>query len=160
MAQVFTTCENLSISGAGGFSSKAFILTPLLQRKTIWLTTTKSEQENVHRNLEFWKGGSVESFKLLKQGDIRFSSDVQRLNAIHIMERISKLMSKNGYVLVMRYEDLFIKVPTKKGVKEHIVKVSKGDSVEPVEFFQKLIAIKFILPSTVIELMILILMFL
>ncbi len=82
----------------------------------------------------------MENLELLKQGDLRFSTDVERLNAIHVMDRISKLLEGKGYTLVMKYEDLFKKVPNKKIVKELTTSVKIGDEIDSVEFFQRLIA--------------------
>lgn len=141
LRELFATATHLSISGAGNFSSKAFIFSSLPRKneKVVWLTTTASEQENVHRSLEFWGTVPTENFELLKTGDRQFNTDVDRLNDIHIMGHISKLMEKDPYTLVIKHEDLFTNVPKKKDVKELTRKVSIGDKVEPVDFFEELI---------------------
>lgn len=141
-ANIFNKCENLSISGAGNFSSKAFIFSsiPIKKRRVIWLTTTKTEQESVSRNLAFWGGVDTESFELLKHGaDMRFSTDVDRLNDVHVMDRISKLMCEGPYILTVRYEDLLQKVPKRDLVEKLVIKVKIGDEIDLVDFFQRLI---------------------
>lgn len=141
LANIFEKCKDLSISGAGNFSSKAFIFTslPLNKQHVVWLTTTKSEQDSINRNLAFWGAMDVDNFELLKQGDLRFNSDVERMNNIHIMDRLSRLLDAGPYTLVIRYEDLFQKVPKKELVKELTVDIKIGDEVDTVEFFHKLI---------------------
>ncbi|MBT6068591.1 transcription-repair coupling factor [Candidatus Peregrinibacteria bacterium] len=141
LKEIFEPTGNLSVSGAGNFSSKAFIFCSLPRggQKVIWLTTTGGQQENVHRSLVFWGGVKTDNLELLKQGDRQFNTDVTRLNDVHIMERISKLMGGEAYNLVVKYEDLFLKVPKKKDVESLTETVKINEELEPVEFFERLI---------------------
>ena len=141
LAEVFNTCQSLSISGAGNVSSKTFIFSklPLGDEKIIWLTTTSQDQEAVHRALNFWAEGDIENFQLLKAKDAQFNKEVARQNELATMEKIARLMEKGRYVLTVRYEDLFEKFPKKQKVKEAIITLKKGDEIDPLDFFQRLI---------------------
>lgn len=140
LVDIFRNNKNISFSGAGNSSSKAFVFSkfPLKNEKVIWLSTTKQDQEAVFRSLEFWKGDLVEKFDQIQQKESQFNKDVIRRNKLNIMKIVAKLLSDEQFVITMKYEDIFTHFPKKKNVEENIVKVAKGERIDAINLLQTL----------------------
>lgn len=127
----------LSLSGAGNFSSKSFLVSDLLRenpslKKVLWVSATDQEREHVVRSISMW--GDTEVFDLVRELD-------KKKNLIHRMEMISLIQAPNRPAFfAVTYEDLFEPFPNWKEVSEKTIHVKKGDSHDSLSFFEQLIA--------------------
>ena len=129
---------NLSISGAGNFSSKAFILADIFRESQnwpiVWVVNDKAEQESVGRSCEEWFKDKPEVLK------IDPSLDSEKEAKLHFLFALKSLINKENKIIIGCYADLMRKMPNRKELEARTIKITKGQKVSAVEVFEKLIA--------------------
>jgi len=129
---------NLSISGAGNFSSKAFILADIFRGSQhwpiVWVVNDKAEQESVGRSCEEWFKDKPEVLK------IDPSLDSEKEAKLHFLFALKSLINKENKIIIGCYADLMRKMPNRKELEVRTIKITKGQKVSAVEVFEKLIA--------------------
>jgi transcription-repair coupling factor len=134
-----------SVSGSGNTSSKCFLIADLMRevkdlRQILWLTSEHQHQENTARDLSMWGDVPVHRFEL-EENPIR-DSEIIRTNRVKLMEFVSAIMDPNrSMFFVVSYKDLFRLYPAKDVVERGVFSIQKKQSIDPVEFFEKLINI-------------------
>ncbi len=132
-----------SISGVGNFSSKAFLITDLLRESkdihnVLWISSDHQQKEHVARNAELWGDTAVYDFEY-EENPIR-DKGIERRNHVRVMEMISLIHDhKRESFFVIQYKDLFRKFPNPRFVEQGKIEVKKGEEIDPMQFFEKLI---------------------
>ena len=134
--------KNISLSGAGNYSAKVFILADVLRERpdlktVIWAVNDFVEQENVVKSLNLWSGWEAEGLEL--DQNLTNDKEVERANRVKILELVTSLTKKERKIWVITYQDLLKKMPDPTEVKKKIL-ILDGDSKMPVlDLFEKLI---------------------
>ncbi|PJC37254.1 transcription-repair coupling factor [Candidatus Peregrinibacteria bacterium CG_4_9_14_0_2_um_filter_53_11] len=128
----------ITISGAGNFASKAFILADLMreqkQKPILWIVNDQAEQENVARSCEEWFGPSWEVKR------VRFDHADERQKKIDILYTLKHFMKGERTILVVPYTTLIAEMPDHAQLQARKLLIEKGQSVTAVELFERLIA--------------------
>jgi len=133
-----------TISGGGNFSSKAYLVSHILNKnkdikKALWVVSNHQEKEQIARFLRIWSGYNLEVLEL--DPNIIMSSDTERVNKLKIMYFLSKIKDKQCCFFIVDYHDLSRFYPSWESVVENILEVRVKEEVDTVEFFNKLIDI-------------------
>ncbi|MEK7523843.1 MAG: transcription-repair coupling factor [Patescibacteria group bacterium] len=145
-SSVFETVQKFpstGISGAGNFSSKAFILADILRFETappacpvIWIVNDKAEQENVARACEEWFAPAIPVLRFDPPDDMDEASQ-----KLHTLYNIKTILGGERKIIVAPYASLMKPTPPRKDMEDRIVHIKKGEKISTVEFFEKLIAL-------------------
>lgn len=141
----FTAQGYSSISGAGNFSSKAFLVSDLLReskeiKKILWISGEHSQKEHVARSACLW--GDLHVYDFAQEENPIREKKIEKKNTIRLMEMVSSLMDENRSTLfTVTYKDLFRRYPDTEDVRKGTVSLSKGDEIDPVPFFESLIRV-------------------
>ncbi|MEK7145903.1 MAG: DEAD/DEAH box helicase, partial [Patescibacteria group bacterium] len=139
----FTEQGYTSLSGGGNFSSKAFVVADVLRdskdlHNVIWICSDHSQKEHVARSLMLWGDTFVHDFEIEENPLKEKATD--RRNRVRVMELISLASdSSRATYFTIEYKDLFRLYPSRVDVENGIIELKKGDDVDPVPFFEKLI---------------------
>lgn len=139
--KTFEKFQTVSVSGAGNFSSKAFLIADIFRfipptGPVLWIVNDKQEQENVIRACKQWLSGTPEIVKIEFEENGN-NPKTQILNAIYYFKC---LLEGDNKILVAPYTALMKNTPSPEQVKEKTSSVKVGDNISKVELFEKLIA--------------------
>lgn len=132
-----------SVSGAGNFSSKAFLVSDLLRersdiKKVLWISGEEPQKENVARSFAMW--GDIRVFDFIQEENLVKNKTIEKRNQIALMEMIAILLdTKRSTLFTIVYQDLFRKFPRAEDVRRGIRRLKKGDEIDAVDFFEGLI---------------------
>lgn len=137
--EAYQKFPSLSLSGAGNFSSKAFLLADILRfekmpQPIIWVVNDKTEQENVARSCEEWFTPTIPTLKA------DFDEMDERKLKLHILHTLAALIEGDKKVIVAPYTSLMRDVPDPAELKRYTLSVCVGEKISNVELFEKLIA--------------------
>jgi len=140
---LFDERKNLSLSGAGNFSSKAFAFADVIRKnpeyKTIlWVVNDHIEQESVIRSLKLWTDLEVYGFSLTPS-DVSKMKAVDAENKIKTVEFVSRVVGAERKVIVTPYINLMGNLPQAEAVKGSSVRLKKGEHINTTELFEALI---------------------
>ncbi len=135
--------KNISLSGTGNFSAKAFIFADVMREKkevktALWVVNDVVEQDHVIRSLRFWGNTDVMpyNFEQSSSDNIRETEEFNRINAV---ELVVALKSKDRKIIVAPYQDLMNTFPDYKEIENKTFTLKKGDTVDLTELFEGLI---------------------
>lgn len=134
-----------SLSGAGNYSSKAFLVADLLREikrvnKILWICSDSVHKENISRALSLWGEMPVYDFAL-EENHMRERS-LERRNKVKSVEFISYALQKEtARFFLVTYKDLFLKFGSASDIERGTIHLSKRDSLDSVAFFENLIRI-------------------
>ncbi len=134
-----------SVSGAGNGSSKAFLIADLMRdvkdlQKVLWLTSDSQSKENAVRDLRLFGDVPVCGFEM--EGNPMREESVDRKNRVQNMEFLSLVLNpKRPAFFVVPYRELFRSYCAPEVILRGIIHLKKKDPIDPVDFFEKLIAI-------------------
>lgn len=142
--QALTQYPSLSISGAGNFASKTFILADALRHwgkkdvlhhgPLLWIVNDRLEQENVARACEEWFSPELPV--------IRFSvsEEDERMARLDVLKGLTPFLSGEHKIVVAPYSALMSHTPDPAELTARTIHVSIGDKLTNVELFEQLIA--------------------
>ncbi len=135
--------KNISLSGTGNFSAKAFVFSDVMREKkdiktVLWVVNDTSEQDHVIRSLRFWGDMDVMPYNFEQPGtdNVRATEEFNRINAI---ELVVAMKSRDRKVIVAPYADLMNTFPDHKEIAERTITLRKGDKIDLTELFEGLI---------------------
>ncbi|MBU0668161.1 transcription-repair coupling factor [Patescibacteria group bacterium] len=138
-----TQFKNISISGAGNYSAKAFTVADILREKkdikaVMWVVNDVTTQDNTVKALQLWSGLDVFAYSkaLVDPSRLKYSG---RMNKIAAVELANYLGRGERKVAVLSYTDALDSFPDYKSIKERRIVLKKGESVDMNELFEKLI---------------------
>lgn len=136
--------DNITISGAGNYSSKAFIFADALREMKgvntiLWVVNTTSEQEQAIRSLNLWADTDVYGFDILPP-DLNNMRATEERNNMRTMEFASRLVSKKKKVIVAPYQDLLVGLPKRQELEEKTIRIKKDEKINVTDLFEALIA--------------------
>lgn len=138
--------KNVSISGAGNSSAKAFTFADVFRKEkginsVIWVVNNNTEQENVIRALRLWSDVNVYNFSLLSPGagEAGNINEVEEENNIRTVEFVGRLREKKQKIIVSTYVDLLTNFPDLKEVEERKIEITNGGEVNVTKLFEELI---------------------
>ena len=136
--------RNISLSGAGNYSSKAFTIADILREKkdiktVLWVVNDSITQDNTVKALQLWGGAPVFGYGKAQVNPSRMKY-FERLNKIAAMELAHNLGDGQRKVIVLSYADALETFPDYKSINEHKIVLKKGDKVDMNELFESLIA--------------------
>lgn len=132
-----------TISGAGNFSSKAFVLADLAReaaniKKVVWISSDKTQKEHIARTLSLWGSLYVYDFEL-EENPLR-DRKVNNKNNVKTMEMVSLLSDKERRcAITITYKELMRAYPSPEKVQSNKILLRKNDEIDAVDFFEKLI---------------------
>lgn len=146
----------ISVSGAGNFSSKAFLLADILRfsgeekdekkakqaRPLVWIVNDKTEQENVCQACSRW---FLDGFSILKLnasnglGAAPAAKEEQHKEKLKLLYTLYHLLENEKCILVAPYQALMDAVPDRDELEKRTIKIRAGEKISPIEFFEKLI---------------------
>lgn len=132
---------SVSVSGAGNFSSKAFILADILRyekkkaKPLVWIVNDKIDQENVARACEEWISPAPIVFK----ADLHDQDPLSRQSKIQLLYLAKMLAEEDRAVIVAPYTLLMNKFPSAEKIEEKKISVKVGQKLTNVELFEMLI---------------------
>lgn len=130
----------ISISGAGNFSSKAFILADIVgkantkEKPILWIVNDKIEQENVARACKEWLSPRIDIVKISPP------ESSQRATKIHLLHCLKFLLESEEKILVGPYTVCMEKLPDPKELKARTITIKTGEKISTIDLFEKLIA--------------------
>ena len=132
-----------SVSGAGNYSSKAFLIADLLRevkdlQKVLWICSDQVHKDNIARSLSLWGDAPVYDFSL-EENPVR-DRKIERKNKVRLMEFIALVLQEAvSRYFTITYKDLFRMYPAAEEIKKGIVRVKQRDEIDSVAFFESLI---------------------
>ncbi|MBD3156830.1 DEAD/DEAH box helicase, partial [Candidatus Peregrinibacteria bacterium] len=127
---LFYKQKNVSISGAGNATTKAFIVFELLKKfpdykKVVWVVNDKSEQENLVKNLHMWSTMQVCPYTYEEGNDKH--NFTQGLAAVgHLNDPLQK-------IVVAPYQTILQNVPSKRELDMQKIPLKEGQKVTNIE---------------------------
>lgn len=140
---------SVSVSGAGNFSSKAFILADLLRCEDapkafplVWIVNDKVEQENTARACEEWMLPPIPVFRFDPplENMQEAPEEMQRANRLHVLYCLKVLIEKENKIIIAPYSAFMRESPDVEDLKRRTLHIKTGEKLSPVEMFEKLIA--------------------
>lgn len=134
-----------SLSGAGNYSSKAFLVADLLReikrvKKVLWICSDQVHKDNISRALSLWGEMPVYDFTP-EENPIRDRS-ISRKNKVKTVELLSYVLQKEtARFFVLTYKDLFTKLPLAGDIEKGTIHLTQRDEIDSVSFFENLIRI-------------------
>lgn len=132
---LFGAHRYVTLSGGGNFSSKAFILSDLLDQykeinNLVWIVNNPVEQETAQRVLRDWVDFEVE---ILDENSGHFG----------VMRALSLLLSTKKVALVLNFQQVLNFYPRPDDIKRHVLHLKVGDELDSVEIFEGLINMQY-----------------
>lgn len=141
--------KNISVSGAGNFSAKAFLLSDVIRKEdniktVLWVVNDQVEQDHVVRALRLWTDVNVYSFSHQAPDPNRMKA-VERENRIRTLEFAqfvgsNKRSVKDRTIVVAPYTDIVGQLPDFNVIRERTIVLEKGEKVDVNDLFESLIA--------------------
>lgn len=137
--------KNISISGAGSYSSKVFAVSDIFDRRDtdfktlLWIVNDTVEQENVIRSLKLWTNSKVFSY-CLQTAESGNAKVVEEQNRLKTVEFVSHLLSPERKIIVAPYLSLINRLPSKDDIVKNKIILKKNDIIHAPSFFEELIA--------------------
>ncbi len=140
---LFENHKNISLSGAGNFSSKAFTFADIIRKNpeyktVIWVVNDNTEQENIIRAIKLWSDINVYGFNLTPS-DASRQREVEAENRLKVVELVTRLADRERKVIVTPYINLMGNLPRHDEVKSNAIKLKKDESINTTELFEALI---------------------
>ncbi len=134
-----------SISGGGNYSSKAFLVADLIRgaegiHNTLWVCSDHQHKEHIARAVSLWGDTYVHDFEL-EDNPLR-DKKIDKKNRVRVMELISLIADKGRPCFyAVTYKDLFEAYPSLVELEDKKMLVKRGDEIDPVDFFERLISL-------------------
>ncbi|HMR01059.1 MAG TPA: CarD family transcriptional regulator, partial [Candidatus Gracilibacteria bacterium] len=144
-----TKHKNITVSGAGNFSAKSFVVSDVLRfekgiQKVLWVVNDVVEMEHVVRALQVWSDIDVFTHRIEKVDatNIRYAERdnmMERLEFSWLLGAASRGAS-NKKIIVATYADVLAELPDFDDVHERTIILEKDEKVDVNELFEALIA--------------------
>ena len=134
--KLFGTHRYVTLSGGGNFSSKAFVISDVLDqheelKKLVWVVNDSVEQETAHRVLKDWTDFEIETLD-------------EEEGHHGMMRTLASLMSKKRKVaVVVNFEQVLALYPRKENLVRKTMEIKEGDELDPSEVFEELIDMQY-----------------
>jgi len=134
---LFYKQRNISISGAGNSTTKAFILFELLKKfpkynKVLWVVNDVSEQENLVKDLSIWSDLKVH---LYNQTD-----EDKRGSFMETLATIGHLCDLHKKIIVAPYQTILQNVPSKDELDKQEIIVLAGQTITNIELIDAFVS--------------------
>ena len=134
--------KSISLSGAGNYSAKVFILADLLRERgdfktVVWVVNDFVEQENVVQALSLWTDWAAEGLEL--EPNPGENKEIARDNKIRFLEMITSLLKNERKIWVVTYKDWMKKGPDPAELKENILSLDSQSKQPVLDVFERLI---------------------
>jgi transcription-repair coupling factor (superfamily II helicase) len=125
----------VTLSGGGNISSKAFVVSDLLDQnselsKMVWLVNDAGEQDAMMRALKDWFDFEVE----IMDGEGGYRAKMKCLSA---------LMDDRKLAMVMTYQQLLDEYPSRKKIQDNTMTFEVGDEMSATDVFEQLIEMEY-----------------
>lgn len=145
LAEKFKDQSHLTVSGAGNFSSKAFLLGDLLRKPPkeifpiLWIVNDKEEQENALRALQAWSGLPVHRFEMRENEQAH--TGITNENRLSLLRTLRVFLEKEPTVVIAPYINFLQETPDPRDLEKNIFTLKKHETIPLVRVFEKLISI-------------------
>jgi len=134
---LFYKQKNISLSGAGNTTTKAFIVFELLKKfteykKVLWVVNGTSEQENLIKDLSIWSDTKTYPY-LFKEGD-------EKHNLTEALSTIGHLTDSHKKIVVAPYQTVLQNVPSKDELEKQSITVSVGEKISNIELIESFVS--------------------
>lgn len=136
--EAFQKFQQIGISGAGNFASKAFILADILKHRhekpVFWIVNDAEQRETVARCCASWFSPQKE---ILKFETVKNNEREQKMQLLYCLK---SFLEKENKIIIAPYTELMISTPDIEVLKKEIIKLHVGEKTSNIELFEKLIA--------------------
>lgn len=136
----FQKFPQITISGAGNFASKTFILADIFREEhttfapILWIVNDKIEQENVARTCAEWFAAAPEVVKF----ETEFPSPKEAHH--HLLYMLTQFTAHAKKIIIAPYHALMQQTPNKKELYDRTITLREGEKLILMDFFERLIA--------------------
>lgn len=128
---LFGNNRHVTLSGGGNFSSKAFVVSDILDQhpeltKLIWVVNDVAGQEAMARVIADWS--DFEITYLDEEGGYEAT-----------MRSLAALMDDRKVALVITYDQLLKRFPKKETIQQQVMELKVGETIDSTDFFEELI---------------------
>jgi len=133
---LFYKRQNISLSGVGNASSKAFVVLEVLRKfkenkSVIWITNGSSEQKEAIQALDIWSGIDAYEYNLKEES--------ARDDMIEILSTLGLLKTKEQKVIVTTYQTLAQMIPEKYELEKKTTHLKVGQKISNIEIIENLV---------------------
>lgn len=133
--QLFEENHYVTLSGGGNFSSKAFVISDILDQNPdittlVWLVNDEAEQESLHRSLKDWVDFNVEIVDFKPNFPEAYSK---------MMHFMVTLLRNKRTAMVINHEQFLALYPSRDKVFSDALEIKKGHELDFSEVFERLI---------------------
>ncbi len=139
---IFAEKNKTHVSGAANASVKAFLVSSILKNfkgNTFWVVSTEAEKEVLLQNLQRWMGKNIVPLHLLESCDDDKAKVLIDFSAQILNKENLSSQSTSDKIIVLTYEEVLLKYPNKEELIAESFCVKKGDKIDYVQFFERLI---------------------
>jgi len=134
--ELFGSHRYVTLSGGGNFSSKAFVVSDILDqfddvKKLVWVVNNKAEQESMARVLGDWIDFDVDIFDA--EGGHRALA--------HTLATLSS--SAKERAVVMTYQQILDLYPRRHDIEQNLMTIKTGGEIDPTDVFETLINMEY-----------------
>lgn len=136
--EAYQKFPSVSLSGAGNFSAKAFLLADVFRfekplHPIVWIVNDKTEQENTARAWAEWTDSKTPAAKT------NFEISDPRQLKLNILHTLTPLIENDKKIIIAPYTELMRETPEPSELIRHTLRVRVGEKTSNVELFEKLI---------------------
>jgi transcription-repair coupling factor (superfamily II helicase) len=140
---LFDRKKNISLSGAGNYSSKVFAFADVVRKEpkfntVIWVVNDYTEQQNIERSVRMWSDFEPYGYNI-ESSEISNVKSVEKSNRIKTIEFASRLLDGRRKVIVTPYINLLGALPDPEEIRKNSIVLKKGDTISTTELFEALI---------------------
>lgn len=134
---LFYKQKNISLSGAGSATTKAFIVFELLKKfpeykKILWIVNNVSEQEDLVKDLAIWNNEHVHPYSYVEGGD--------RHNFAEVLSTIGHLCDPHKKIVVAPYQTILQNVPSKNELDKQKIIVKTDQEISNIELIEMFVS--------------------
>ncbi len=142
--------KNVTFSGAGNSSSKAFILSDIFRNNAndagsvLWITSDETSFNMMNKALSIWGDMPVYSYKKIKDEDISMfpsTADFNKAQSLRLMEFVYRAAREEPAVFITDFYSLLQNIPDISALFEAGTTVKASEKLDVVEFIEKLVSI-------------------
>jgi transcription-repair coupling factor (superfamily II helicase) len=133
---LFYKQKNISLSGIGNASSKAFTVLEVLRKfkeneSVVWITNSVSEQKEILQALSVWSGIDTYGYNLKEESS--------REDLIEILSTLGRIKTTNQKVIVACYQTLAQMIPEKRELEKKTTYIEIGQEISNIELIESLV---------------------
>lgn len=142
--------KNVTFSGGGNSSSKAFILSDIFRNNAndsgsvLWITSDESSFNMMNKALLIWGDMPVYSYKKIKDEEISTfpsTADFNKAQNIKLLEFVYRVARGEPAVFITDFYSILQNIPDTEALLDSGITIKPSEKIDVVEFIEKLVSI-------------------